>query len=163
MLMLKQLSSYWRSWPQMFLQTSLEIGNLTIFVRCKRLIARKLAVLFGFNCGVRPFYEACYFDELRRGSVLCLLNASFEKRFHNATTQVFTPKLMTMASAGATRGEYLPDGGVQWHLGYPETCRTGQCARHHTAWRLIGMAIEMASKSAAFCFYCWSFVVHNCN
>jgi hypothetical protein len=25
--------------------------------------------------------------------------------------------LMTMATAGAIRGEYLPDGGVQWHLG----------------------------------------------
>ena len=45
------------------------------------------------------------------------LNASFEKRFHNATTQFLTLKSMTMASAGAIRGEYLPDGGVQWHLG----------------------------------------------
>ncbi len=30
---------------------------------------------------------------------------------HNATTRFFTPKLMTMASAGAIWGEYLPDGG----------------------------------------------------
>jgi hypothetical protein len=26
---------------------------------------------------------ACHFNELSRGSVLCLLNASFEKLFHN--------------------------------------------------------------------------------
>ena len=50
----------------------------TIFVRCLRLIARKLAVLFGFNRGVRPFYAACCFDDVSRGSVSCLLNASFE-------------------------------------------------------------------------------------
>ena len=54
-----------------------------------------------------------------RGFVSCLLilSASFAKRFHNATTQFFTPKAMTMASAGAIRGKESPDGGVQWHLG----------------------------------------------
>jgi hypothetical protein len=54
-----------------------------IFVQCLRLIARKVAVLFGsFNCGVRLFYTACRFDKLSRGrgSILCILNASFEKR-----------------------------------------------------------------------------------
>jgi hypothetical protein len=80
------------------------------------LIARKIAVLFSIYRVVPPFYAACCFDELSRGSVLCLLNASFEKRFYNATTRVFTPKSMTMASTGAIRGEYLLDGGVQWHL-----------------------------------------------
>jgi hypothetical protein len=43
------------------------------------LIARKLAVLFGFNHGVQSFYAACRFDELSRGFVSCLLNASFKK------------------------------------------------------------------------------------
>ena len=33
-----------------------------IFVRYLRLIARKLAVLFGFNCGVRPFYSVVAFS-----------------------------------------------------------------------------------------------------
>ncbi len=46
----------------------------------------------------------------------CLLNASFGKQFCNATTQCFMQKMMTMASAGAIKGEYLPTGGVQWHL-----------------------------------------------
>ena len=49
-----------------------------IFVRCQHLMARKIAELFGLNCGVRLFYAACCFDELSRGSVLCLLNASFK-------------------------------------------------------------------------------------
>ena len=69
------------------------------------MIARKIAVLFGFNRGVRHFYAARRVDELSGGSVSCFLNASFEKQFHNATTQFFTPNSMTMASAGAIRGE----------------------------------------------------------
>ena len=56
-------------------------------------ILKKLAVHFGFNRGVRPFYAARRFDELSR------------KQFHNATTRFFTPKSMTMVSAGAIRGE----------------------------------------------------------
>jgi len=69
------------------------------------VIARKLAVFFGFNRGVRPFYAARRFDELSRGFVLCLFNASFEKQFHNAATHFFMPKSMTMASAGAIWGK----------------------------------------------------------
>jgi hypothetical protein len=91
--------------------------QLQLFCPLVALIARKLAVLFGFIRVIQPFYAACCFDELRRGSILCLLNASFEKPFHNATTRFFTPKLMTMASAGAIRGKYWPDHSVQWHLG----------------------------------------------
>jgi len=63
------------------------------------------------NHGVGPFYTACHFNELSRGSVLCLLNASFENYF---TIPCFTPKSMTMASAGAIWGKYWPDRGVQW-------------------------------------------------
>jgi hypothetical protein len=51
------------------------------------------------------------------GPFRAFLNASFKKQFHNATTPFFTPKSMTMASAGAIRGKYLPDSGVSWHLG----------------------------------------------
>jgi len=40
-----------------------------------------------------------------------------ESDFHNATTQLFTTKLITMAFAGAIQGKYSPDGGIQWHLG----------------------------------------------
>ena len=47
---------------------------------------------------------------------------------------------MTMASAGAIRGKYLPDGGVQW----------SRVALDSAPYRLIRMAIEMASEAAAF-------------
>ena len=79
------------------------VVSLRIFVRCQRLMARKIAELFSLNRDVRLLYAAYRFDELIRGSVLCLLNASF--RF-------FEPKLMTMTSAGAIRGKYSPNGGV---------------------------------------------------
>ena len=36
------------------------------------MIARKLGELFGFNRGLPPFYAACRFNELSRGSVSCL-------------------------------------------------------------------------------------------
>jgi hypothetical protein len=50
-------------------------------------MARKIAELFGLNRGVRPFYAACRFDVLSRGSVSCLLNASFKtavSQLHNS-------------------------------------------------------------------------------
>ncbi len=81
------------------------------------MIARKLGELFGYNHGIPPFYAANCFDKVSRGSVSCLLNASFEKRFHNTTARFFMPKLMTMVSAWVIWGEYPPDGNVQWHLG----------------------------------------------
>jgi hypothetical protein len=96
----------------------LQLGNFTnLCPLLAFLMARKIAKLFSFNRGIPPFYAACCFDELSRGSVSCLFSASFKKQFHNATTQFFTPKSMTMASAGVIRGEYSPDGGVKWHLG----------------------------------------------
>jgi hypothetical protein len=60
-----------------------------IFVRYQRLMARKIAVLFGLNRGVRPFYTACCFDELSRGSVSCLLNASFKTAVSQCHNLIF--------------------------------------------------------------------------
>ena len=100
-------------------------------------------MLCGFNCGVPPFYTACPFDDLSRGSVSCLLNASFEKQLHNATTRCFAPKLMTMASARAIRGKYLPDARW-WH---PVASRVAldlpYRAMRSAPYRLIGMAIKV--------------------
>ena len=48
---------------------------------------------------------------------------------------------MTMASAGAIREEYSPDDGLE-DLPY--------WAMHSASYRLIRMAIEMASKVGAF-------------
>ena len=55
---------------------------------------------------------------------------------------------MTMVSAGTIRDEYLPDGGVQWHLGL--VLDLPYWAMRSATYHLIRMAIEMASKSAAF-------------
>ena len=67
-----------------------------------------MAEFFGFNCGIGPFCVACCFKMLSRGSVLCLLNASFGKRFHVLQLKFFCQNV------GAIQGEYLPDyGGVQ--------------------------------------------------
>ncbi len=79
------------SLASIILRASLVIGYFNDFVRCYCLIARKLGELFRFHHGIPLFYTACHFNELSRGSVLCLFNASFEKWFHNATTQSFMP------------------------------------------------------------------------
>ena len=107
-------------------------------------------MLFGFNRGIRPFYTACHFNELNRVSVLCLLNASFEKRFHHATTRFFTPK-SKFDDHGVRRG----DTGrilVQWwrpiaskvalDLPYWVMCSE--------PYHLIRMAIEMVREVGAF-------------
>jgi hypothetical protein len=74
----------------------------SFFGDCLRLIARKLAELFGFNRGVRPFYAASRFDELSRGSNSCLLNASFEKRFPQRHNSIFYAKIDDL---GICRGD----------------------------------------------------------
>jgi hypothetical protein len=75
-------------------------------------MARKITELFGLNRGIRPFYVACCFDELSRGSVSCLLNTSFKTAVSHHHNSFFVPKSMTMVSAGVVRGKYLPNGGI---------------------------------------------------
>jgi hypothetical protein len=65
------------------------VVSLQIFVRYQRLMARKIAELFGLNRGVRPFYAARCFNELSRGSVSCLLNASFKTAFSQRHNSIF--------------------------------------------------------------------------
>ena len=60
-----------------------------IFVRWQRLMARKIAELFSLNRGVGPFYAACRFDELIRGSVSCLLNASLKTAVSQPHNSIF--------------------------------------------------------------------------
>jgi hypothetical protein len=108
-------------------------------------------VFFGFNRGVLPVYAARRFDELSRGFVSCLFNSSFEKRFRNATTLFCIPKSMrTMVSAGAIRGKYSPDGGVRRPVASRVALDLPDWAMRSALYRLIRMAIEMASESAAF-------------
>ena len=65
------------------------VVSLQIFVHYQRLMARKIAELFGLNRGVQPFYAACCFDELSRGSFLCLLIASFKTAVSQRHNSIF--------------------------------------------------------------------------
>ena len=53
---------------------------------CKEAPGGGVCSSMEINRGVPPFYADRHFDELSRGFVSYLLNASFKKRFHNATT-----------------------------------------------------------------------------
>jgi len=77
-----------------------------------------------------------------------LASTTFEKQFHNATTQFFTPKSMTMKSARAIQGDYLPDGGspVASKVALDMLC----WAMLSTLYRLICIAIEMAHDGGIF-------------
>ncbi len=111
-------------------------------------MARKIAVLFGLNRGVRPFYAACCFDELSRGSVLCLLNASFKTAVSQCHNSIFCAKIDDHDVRRGDTGQIL----AQWRrmvasrvaLALPSwaMCLALYC--------LICMAIEMASEVGAF-------------
>jgi len=104
-----------------------------IFLCCYHLIARKIAELVDFNCGIRPFYTACCFGELSRGSVLCLLNASVRKAISKCHDSIFYAKIDDHGLCWGDMGQIL----AQW--------------RHRMASnRLIHMAIELAHKVGAF-------------
>jgi len=98
----------------------LQVGNFTNF--CPLLLfdsqkSRKMAELIDFNRGVQPFFAACCFDELSRGSVLCLLNASFRKAISQRHNLIFYAKIDDHGIHWVIWGEYLPNGGARWHLG----------------------------------------------
>jgi len=102
-------------------------------------------VLFDFNHGVPPFYSACRFDELSRESVLCLLNTRFEKRFPQRHNSIFNAEIDDHCVCWG-------DTGRQWRR--PVASRVAldlpYWAMHLASYRLIRMAIEMASKVGAF-------------
>jgi hypothetical protein len=73
---------------QLFNELRARVVSPQNFVRYQRLMARKIVEPFGLNRGVCPFYTACCFDELSRGFLSCLLNASFKtavSQCHNST------------------------------------------------------------------------------
>ena len=55
---------------------------------------------------------------------------------------------MTMASAGAIQGKYLPSGVVQSHLGV--ALDLPYWVMHSALYHLIRMAIKMACKAGPF-------------
>jgi hypothetical protein len=126
-----------------------------IFVRCLRLIARKLAVLFSFNRGIRPFYSACCFNELSRGSVLYLINASFGTAISQPHNLNF---LLQIDDHGVRRGN---TGQILAQLRCPAASRVAldlpYWAMRSAPYRLIRMANRMACKAGA-CFFVVNFM-----
>ena len=53
------------------------------------LIAKTFAELFGFSHGILLFNRSCCFDDLSRGSVLCLSNASFKTAVSQCHNSIF--------------------------------------------------------------------------
>ena len=124
------------------------IGNFANFVLCQCLMARKIAELFGLNPGVLPFYAACCFDELSRGSVLCLLNTSFKTAVSKCHNSTFWAKINDHGVHRGNTGQILAPwqhmvtSKVALDLPYWAMC----LALH----RLIHMTIEMARKAGPF-------------
>ncbi len=111
-------------------------------------MARKIAVLFGLNRGVRPFYAACCFDVLSRGSVLCLLNTSFKTAVSQQHNLIFYAKIN---GHGVHRGDTGQILAQWWHMVASRVALDLlYWAMRSTLYRLICMAIEMTSKGGAF-------------
>ncbi len=111
-------------------------------------MARKKAELFSLNRGIRPFYEACCFDELSRGSVSCLLNASVKTAVSHRHNSIFYAKIDDHDVRRGDTGQIL----AQWRR-----MMASRVALDLLSWamclalyRPIRMAIEMASKVGAF-------------
>ncbi len=122
-------------------------------------MARKLALVFGFNRGVRPFYAACCLDVLSRGSVSCLLNASFETAVSQRHNSIFYAKIDDHGVRRGDTGRIL----AQWRR-----LMASRVALDLLLWairlalyRLIRMAIEMASKVGVFVRCHRLYVLHN--
>ena len=118
-------------------------------------MARKVGELFGLNHSIHSFSAACCFNEGSRGSVLCLLNATFKKWFHNAATQFFYAKINDHGVQQGNMGQIL----AWWWR--PVASRVALDLPYWTMrsalYRLIRMATEMAHKADA-CFSVVSFM-----
>jgi hypothetical protein len=124
------------------------VVSLRIFVRYQRLMARKIAELFGLNRGVRPFCAARCFNELSRGSVLCLLNASFKTAFSQRHNSIFWAKIDDHGVRRGNTGQIL----ARWRR--PVASRVALDLPYwvmgSAPYRLIRMAIEMAHNGGTF-------------
>jgi hypothetical protein len=125
------------------------------------MVARRrqlMSFCFGFNCGAQPVYVTCV-------APMSWVEGPFRAFWMLASKSDFTtPQLILYAN--------IDDHGVRWgNTGWiitqwqrPVASRVAldlpHWAMRSEPYRLIHMAIEMASKAAAF-FYCWLFVVHN--
>jgi hypothetical protein len=130
-----------------------------IFVRYQHLMARKIPDLFGLNRGIQGFYAACCFDELSRGPVLCLLNASFKTAVSQRQNSIFLAKIDDHDVCQGDTGQIL----AQWrHLRASRVALDLESwAMHSALYRLIRMAIKMARKGGAFVCHRQFYVLHN--
>jgi hypothetical protein len=122
-------------------------------------MARKIAVLFGLNRGVQPFYTACCFNDLSRGSVSCLLNASFKTAVSQRHNSIFYAKFDDHDVRWGDTGQLL----AQWRrmMASRVVLDLPSWAMCLALYRLIRMAIEMASKKGAFVSCCRFFCLAN--
>ena len=141
-----------------FRRASLVIGNFYDFCPFLAFEARKLAEFFHFHRVIRPFYAACRFYELSRGSVLCLFDASFGKWFPQRHNSIFYAEIDDHGIHRGNMGWIL----AQWR--HPVASRVAldlpYWAMCSALYRLIRMAIEMARKASHF-FLSSIYVFHN--
>ncbi len=111
-------------------------------------MARKIAELFNLNRGVRPFYAACCLDVLSRGVFLCLLNASFKTAVSQRHNSFFYAEIDDHDVHRGDTGQIL----AQWRRLMASRVALDLLlwAMRLALYRLICMAIEMASKVGAF-------------
>ena len=130
-----------------------------IFVRCQILITRKIAKLFGWIHGIQPFYTACFFNDLSRGFISCLLKDSFETAISHITTCFPPPKIddhgVGWGNTGQTHGQWRHLMASRIPLDLPAWA---MCS---IPYHLIRMAIKMAHNGGACVCHCWLFVLHN--
>ncbi len=111
-------------------------------------MARKIAELFGLNRGFGPFYAACCFDELSRGSILCLLNASFKTAVSQHHNSIFWAKIDDHDVCRGNTGQILAQW---WHLMASRVALDlSSWAMRSMLYRLIRMAVEMACNAGPF-------------
>ncbi len=111
------------------------------FCPLSRLMARKISELFGLNRGLQPFYTACCFGELSRGSVSCLLTASFKTAVSQHHNSIFGANIDDHGVCLGNMGQII----AQWRrlmasripldLPYWAMCLV--------SYRLIHMAVKM--------------------
>ena len=113
-------------------------------------MARKIAELFVLNRGVRPFYAACCFDELSRGSFSCLLNASFKTAVSHRHNSIFWAKIDDHGIHRGDTGQIL----IQWHHMVASTVDLDlpYWAMCTALYRLIRMLWSI--KNEALLYYC---------
>jgi len=122
------------------------IGNFANFCPFLAFDSYKVSCeLFCFNCGIQPFYAACRFDELSRGFVSCLFNASFEKQHHNSILYA------KIDDHGVRRGD---TGRIITRWRRPVASRVAldlpYWAMRSAPYHLICMAIKMARNAGTF-------------